>query len=50
MVTTADVPGEPHSEWVVDWASGSLVDHRLLRSLTGHGGPVMAVATVDGRR
>ncbi|MET9885626.1 hypothetical protein ABZZ20_21315 [Streptomyces sp. NPDC006430] len=46
-----ELPGEPLAQWTAEWAGGSLPDHRLLRSLTGHGGPVRAVATavVDGR-
>ncbi|KJY33801.1 hypothetical protein VR46_33330, partial [Streptomyces sp. NRRL S-444] len=50
-LAAAEVPGETPAHWAVDWAGGSPADHRLLRSLTGHGGPVLAVATavVDGR-
>ncbi|GIH93478.1 hypothetical protein Psi01_41080 [Planobispora siamensis] len=46
-----DLPGSPAPGWTVAWASGSLLDHRLLRVLTGHDGPVRTVAagTVDGR-
>lgn len=45
----AELPGEAPAAWTVDWASGP--DHRLLRTLVGHSGPVTAVATavVDGR-
>ncbi|MEJ8645976.1 hypothetical protein WKI68_41730 [Streptomyces sp. MS1.HAVA.3] len=45
----AELPGEAPAAWTADWASGP--DHRLLRTLVGHDGPVTAVATavVDGR-
>ncbi|MGW7438468.1 WD40 repeat domain-containing protein [Streptomyces sp. NPDC054849] len=45
----AELPGEAPAAWTVDWASGP--DHRLMRILVGHSGPVTAVATavVDGR-
>ncbi|WP_449064453.1 WD40 repeat domain-containing protein, partial [Planomonospora algeriensis] len=46
-----DLPGRPSPAWTVAWASGSLLDHRLLHVLTGHGGRVLTVATAvaDGR-
>ncbi|MGW2182019.1 WD40 repeat domain-containing protein [Streptomyces sp. NPDC001732] len=40
-----DVPGERPVGWQVAWATGSLADVRLLRTLTGHEGWVTTVAT-----
>ncbi|MFJ7592360.1 WD40 repeat domain-containing protein [Streptomyces sp. NPDC097617] len=41
----------PDQRWTVQWADGPVPDHRRLRCLTGHTGPVRSVATaiVDGR-
>lgn len=48
---SAELPDVAPATWIVNWASGSLMDYRHLRTLTGHGGPVIAVATavVDGK-
>jgi WD40 repeat protein len=44
-LATARLPDVAPAAWIVNWASGSLTDYRHLRCLTGHGGPVIAVAT-----
>jgi WD40 repeat protein len=50
-ITAVSVKGEPAAQWGVQWATGSVVDHRFRRPLTGHTRFVRAVATamVDGR-
>ncbi|MFH8517040.1 WD40 repeat domain-containing protein [Streptomyces gelaticus] len=50
-LAAVDVPGARPVGWQVAWATGSLADVRLLRTLTGHEGWVTTVATAvaDGR-
>ncbi|MFI1651494.1 WD40 repeat domain-containing protein [Streptomyces avidinii] len=54
--TSAGAPDDvnaplPDQRWTVQWADGPVPDHRRLRSLGGHTGPVRSAATaiVDGR-
>ncbi|WP_190075719.1 WD40 repeat domain-containing protein [Streptomyces lanatus] len=41
----AELPGD--TDWQVRWATGSQVSTALVRTLTGHTGPVVAVAVVE---
>jgi hypothetical protein len=50
-INAVRVDGRADTRWAVEWATGSTVDHRFRRALTGHTDRVGAVATgsVDGR-
>ncbi|MFB7062051.1 hypothetical protein ACFCXV_14310, partial [Streptomyces sp. NPDC056300] len=50
-ITAAPVGGAAAARWGLEWATGSMVDHRLRHTLSGHTGGVCAVATglVEGR-
>ncbi|MFJ9844851.1 WD40 repeat domain-containing protein [Kitasatospora sp. NPDC101155] len=50
-IIATPVAGAPAARWRVDWATGSRLDHRSGRAMTGHAGSVRSVASavVDGR-
>ncbi|MFE0645966.1 WD40 repeat domain-containing protein [Streptomyces sp. NPDC058877] len=50
-ITATPVVGERASRWKVEWATGSMLDIRSHRTLTGHDDQVRAVAIleIDGR-
>ncbi|MET8623868.1 hypothetical protein ABZW30_08975 [Kitasatospora sp. NPDC004669] len=49
-IIATPVAGAPAARWRVDWATGSQIDHRSGRAMTGHADSVRSVATavVDG--
>jgi hypothetical protein len=51
LIDAVPVEGRADTRWAVEWATGSTVDHRFRRAVTGHTDRVGAVATavVDGR-
>ncbi|WP_370740916.1 WD40 repeat domain-containing protein, partial [Streptomyces sp. Ncost-T10-10d] len=50
-ITAVPVDGAAAARWGLEWATGSMVDHRLRQTLSGHTGGVCAVAAgmVEGR-